>query len=36
MLLSKGGGAECATQVDISTCIDACTYTKQGVGTEMR
>ena len=21
---------------DISTCTDACTYSKQGVGTEMR
>ena len=36
MSLCKGNGAECGTQVDISTCTDACTHSKQGVGTEMR
>ena len=24
------------SQVDINTCTDACTHSKQGVGTEMR
>ena len=30
------GGAVMRSQVDINTCTDACTHSKQGVGTEMR
>ena len=28
------GGADMESQVDINTCTDTCTHSKQGVGTE--
>ena len=34
--LCKGCGADMDSQVDINSCTDACTCSKQGVGTEMR
>ena len=36
MLLCIRDAAEFRTQVGIYTCTDACTHSKQGVGTEMR
>ena len=33
---ANGGGADMESQVDINTCTDACTHSKQGLGTEMR
>ena len=35
MYLCKDG-AELGSQMDISTCTDACPHSKQGMGTEMR
>ena len=36
MKLCIGDGAHMESQVEINTCIDACTLSKQGVGTDMR
>ena len=36
MKLCIGVGQDMASQVDINTCTDAYTHSKQGVGTEMR
>ena len=35
MKVSTGGLANMGSQVDIITCSDACTHSKQGVGTEV-
>ena len=32
MKLSIGNGADMGSQVDINSCSDACTHSKQGVG----
>ena len=32
--LCKGGGPDMGSQVDINSCTDACTHSKQGVGTQ--
>ena len=36
MKLCIGNGADISSWVDIYSCTDACTHTKQAVGTEMR
>ena len=36
MKLCIGVGPDMASQVDINTCTDAYTHSKQGVGTDMR